>query len=196
MLLDRGPSPRGRGSRDEPVHLRHRTRSIPAWAGEPRGWWILGRMRRVHPRVGGGASPIQRTVHPSRGPSPRGRGSPWPGRCLRAWMGSIPAWAGEPSAAVRVVAKERVHPRVGGGAKHEKGASCHGKGPSPRGRGSRLGDDVDHAHLRSIPAWAGEPGRAPATGKAPQVHPRVGGGASGDVLTTFASSRYLILGPR
>ena len=48
----------------------------------------------------------------------------------------------------------------------------------------------------SIPAWAGEPYGQRRNLLAIRVHPRVGGGASGDILTTFASSRYFLLGPR
>ena len=50
-----GPSPRGRGSQPEQVRLRHRARSIPAWAGEPPRATPPSPPRTVHPRVGGGA---------------------------------------------------------------------------------------------------------------------------------------------
>ena len=115
----RGPSPRGRGSRGVRPDYRPTLGWVPAWAGEPMDETVvLMRVERVHPRVGGGA--VERSAAWSRRRSrvhPRVGGEPAPvhvGRVLA--LGSIPAWAGEPSAVAGLVPRTRVHPRVGGGA--------------------------------------------------------------------------------
>ena len=51
----RGLSPRVRGSRNEMVYRRYRTRSIPACAGEPCGTTPVPTPIWVYPRVCGGA---------------------------------------------------------------------------------------------------------------------------------------------
>ena len=66
--------------------------------------------------MGGGAAHVSRARYAVGGRSPRGRGS-----LLWVWLyfaslGSIPAWAGEPCARVRMRSGIRVDPRVGGGA--------------------------------------------------------------------------------
>ena len=51
------------------------------------------------------------------------------------------------------------------------------RGPSPRGRGSRLHGDRSGLRHGSIPAWAGEPPLRDWPSCLARVHPRVGGGA-------------------
>ena len=139
-----GPSPRGRGSRDERADSHAHGRSIPAWAGEPYDTHPRGRgsrtgAREVHPRVGGGARLIIVSGIEHVGPSPRGRGSLQAPRSNHRSLG-------------------KVHPRVGGGARCARRKVRFARGPSPRGRGSpdHLGVNV-HPVYGSIPAWAGEP---------------------------------------
>ena len=91
-----GPSPRGRGSLLLDRAHAYVTGSIPAWAGEPACATPRSRLRRVHPRVGGGANPRQKPSSASKGPSPRGRGSRDMAVPAQHPEGSIPAWAGEP----------------------------------------------------------------------------------------------------
>ena len=103
----RGPSPRGRGSREWRGEEPRRPGSIPAWAGKPSTWFGGHRCCGVHPRVGGEAGCHTWTSLESAGPSPRGRGSRGPsprGRGSRDhWQlasdaeRSIPAWAGKPA---------------------------------------------------------------------------------------------------
>ncbi len=90
-----GPSPRGRGRHRAKQDRRIRGGSIPAWAGETRGWCGRGSGCRVHPRVGGGDHSRAVVGGEGAGPSPRGRGRHM-GQCHQAApTGSIPAWAGE-----------------------------------------------------------------------------------------------------
>ena len=52
-----GLSPRGRGNLFRMTGVAYGGRSIPAWAGEPRGRKGHGGHRKVYPRVGGGTYP-------------------------------------------------------------------------------------------------------------------------------------------
>ena len=142
--------------------------SIPAWAGKPAAFGEGPQPNEVYPRVGGEtgtlstskALPTRRRVYPrvggetvsldarynirlTGGLSPRGRGNPerpLPLHC-RYGAGSIPAWAGKPSAVSPSATgrRSRVYPRVGGET-------------------IRLRPYAEPTGLsRSIPAWAGKP---------------------------------------
>ena len=111
-----GLSPRGRGSPDVTVQQPDDSRSIPAWAGEPRSRLPLLRHDEVYPRVGGGALSSGFRVFPVIGLSPRGRGSRMESGAKITAKGSIPAWAGEPVSGYQSDLYREVYPRVGGGA--------------------------------------------------------------------------------
>ena len=153
-----GLSPRGRGnlvSRRFPVLGGG---SIPAWAGEPKRRCPMALPSGVYPRVGGGTCSGLASPASMGGLSPRGRGNrPWEVR-RRDSLGSIPAWAGEPTYTAAGLYVDQVYPRVGGGTGH-LGPDCRRhQGLSPRGRGNRI-QRQEATHSRgSIPAWAGEPG--------------------------------------
>ena len=172
-----GLSPRGRGSHVRNCARRTLDRSIPAWAGEPTSTSAASRRTRVYPRVGGGASTLTVRKPPDRGLSPRGRGSPAAGRYPPLWSRSIPAWAGEPTAAPPPSSSSTVYPRVGGGATHASATRVPNSGLSPRGRGSRRVLVLRLADVGSIPAWAGEPEPGDRVLGPRRVYPRVGGGA-------------------
>ena len=111
-----GLSPRGRGNPTRMAISYLGDGSIPAWAGEPLTRRSLCPWPWVYPRVGGGTEPGEVstkgsgglsprgrgtvTVHNSilerEGLSPRGRGNRWPDDIKSQYVGSIPAWAGEP----------------------------------------------------------------------------------------------------
>ena len=92
-----GLSPRGRGNRRDGLNMRQLRGSIPAWAGEPSPYYGHPDKHSVYPRVGGGT--FDRKVYEAslKGLSPRGRGNRQATHPLPAEVGSIPAWAGEPS---------------------------------------------------------------------------------------------------
>jgi len=94
-------------------------------------------------------------------------------------MGSIPAWAGEPTARPPRAIKARVYPRVGGGTFFSLTVTRTSEGLSPRGRGNRLGLSAFGFVAGSIPAWAGEPVQQSAFRSSQRVYPRVGGGTHG-----------------
>ena len=173
-----GLSPRGRGSLGLQNGRGGCSRSIPAWAGEPRRRDRRGIRAAVYPRVGGGASGPLTAGAWVPGLSPRGRGSLSADRLLGRTNGSIPAWAGEPARTRQSPVPGQVYPRVGGGATSMRIGRANPWGLSPRGRGSRSTSKCRHQPPRSIPAWAGEPARRAATAARDRVYPRVGGGAS------------------
>jgi len=111
-----GLSPRVRGSLGFVPLERHRDGSIPACAGEPSPRIFFCVTYWVYPRVCGGAILylVAKLVRP--GLSPRVRGSLFVAASLLAFMGSIPACAGEPWRGPAACRPPRVYPRVCGGA--------------------------------------------------------------------------------
>ena len=96
---DPGLSPRVRGNLIRARRCSSGQGSIPACAGEPA---LPGRPRRrqaVYPRVCGGTHQSALAIAEFGGLSPRVRGNPWDGVDVRVQSRSIPACAGEPSAA-------------------------------------------------------------------------------------------------
>ena len=204
-----GPSPRGRGSRDEGSEIVARPgsipacgrgshdveiiswkpyRSIPAWAGKPSPSASSVGPSKVHPRVGGEACASNGRTTATCGPSPRGRGSLSGGLYQAPSFGSIPAWAGKPSLGAEDLPCRTVHPRVGGEALSRERKINRMKGPSPRGRGSPLGSVMQLIDGGSIPAWAGKPGQVLAPAPLSGVHPRVGGEAPASARSCGSSA--------
>ena len=132
-----GLSPRGRGNPVLSPRLEILPRSIPAWAGEPACTSPQSRPSWVYPRVGGETELGLLKERDREGLSPRGRGNRSLVKPVTVWLGSIPAWAGEPTS-----------PSSTRSALY---------GLSPRGRGNPHQDLPRTSFPRSIPAWAGEP---------------------------------------
>ena len=152
-----GLSPRVRGNRPQYALPDQSARSIPACAGEPYGPPRVCVGRWVYPRVCGGTDHTLRSRLIALGLSPRVRGNRCAGRGIDLGGGSIPACAGEPRGAMRVLPAAKVYPRVCGGTPAGLTRWRRYAGLSPRVRGNRepLIDKI--ACLRSIPACAGEP---------------------------------------
>ena len=176
MMPVNGLSPRVRGNRWCWPLAHHRTRSIPACAGEPSCWTLSGRLRTVYPRVCGGTCDA-RPARPQRnGLSPRVRGNRLPQKAEPAAAGSIPACAGEPLASAPHQRTPQVYPRVCGGTLDEGEVDARITGLSPRVRGN-LADAIAHYRQpRSIPACAGEPAVTAPAWHSHRVYPRVCGG--------------------
>ncbi len=111
----------------------------------------------------------------SPGLSPRGRGTPRPGRRRSPIPRFIPAWAG--NAIEHHILDERapVHPRVGGERAAVSGLASVKNGSSPRGRGTLQRPARARDVHRFIPAWAGNACPSGRAGRSRAVHPRVGG---------------------
>ena len=134
-----GLSPRGRGNPEPFSSTLALSRSIPAWAGEPRqGGWRRS-CGTVYPRVGGGTVEKSETQVSYLGLSPRGRGNLTPVLGSVISLGSIPAWAGEPCYHAGANSTGWVYPRVGGGTSSNDAMNGACAGLSPRGRGNRMG---------------------------------------------------------
>jgi len=185
LILDaeprQGPSPRGRGNLAKDTMPSTPPRTIPAWAGEPSDAIPGNAFGKDHPRVGGGTPTCGSIRTADGGPSPRGRGN-----LITLGLGSIfnrtiPAWAGEPWPSLPFPTPPTDHPRVGGGTLREARRSAGRPGPSPRGRGNRNGAATAGDRVRTIPAWAGEPGAVLCRERRRQDHPRVGGGTRNGV---------------
>ena len=191
--IRQGLSPRVRGNPRARAHGDDVSRSIPACAGEPPRRGRAQELGRVYPRVCGGTSSEDAGTSAGRGLSPRVRGNPFPASSSLAWMGSIPACAGEPGGWRTTAPYRAVYPRVCGGTDGSLGARAGDKGLSPRVRGN-LGD-VGGAVRRqgSIPACAGEPCRNARGRLDGRVYPRVCGGTT---VQRKATQMQLGLSPR
>ena len=133
--------------------------SIPAGAGEPMPIKWLRSPRRVYPRGCGEAKPPLSVSCRNVGLSPRVRGSRGQSITIMDASGSIPAGAGEPSAAGPTPVTVKVYPRGCGGARRVTFLPVHQQGLSPRVRGSQLQFYPTPRAVGSIPAGAGEPRR-------------------------------------
>ena len=172
----RGLSPRVRGnpsgSRRPPMKLG----SIPACAGEPPSKTGPTTPRWVYPRVCGGTSSAGWRPCSGAGLSPRVRGNRTSGASGDTLLRSIPACAGEPPQAPSTRFMRRVYPRVCGGTNKIERPKRQLTGLSPRVRGNHRPEPPDTAFAGSIPACAGEPGKAPDPQAGGRVYPRVCGG--------------------
>ena len=185
-----GPSPPARGSQEPPGGVGQPEGSIPACAGEPRAGLRPSVVKRVHPRLRGGAVKGRTPRGAWTGPSPPARGSRGLVAARGGRWGSIPACAGEPSTMMPSVMATRVHPRLRGGAPRWPSTRQRSRGPSPPARGSRDALSRGRGRCGSIPACAGEP-LGPTLYPPPRwVHPRLRGGAE-----PSAAGPYRVAGP-
>ena len=151
----RGSSPRTRGTAAASGLLRHRTRFIPAHAGNS------GTQRRscprkpVHPRARGEQFEKFLKDRLDCGSSPRTRGTgPLPaGACESRRF--IPAHAGNRCGRGAVTAHPPVHPRARGEQTLPPPTTCAITGSSPRTRGTEGRHGYCRRPLRFIPAHAG-----------------------------------------
>ena len=184
----RGRSPRVRGSRVREGWPQAPRGSIPACAGEPATVSCVPAMRRVDPRVCGGAASACSPARAPAGRSPRVRGSLEAANDELLLRGSIPACAGEPERAPQEQRTKRVDPRVCGGADVEGEVMVVCKGRSPRVRGSPGNHRALLRGRGSIPACAGEPETWRTPAPAARVDPRVCGGASSTAASSSSPS--------
>ena len=173
-----GLSPRVRGNRADGRLSGGRLRSIPACAGEPARRHPASRPATVYPRVCGGTENIPHNRFVTRGLSPRVRGNRYVSVNGREYQRSIPACAGEPSAASGARCGLKVYPRVCGGTPLDGYGGNLDEGLSPRVRGNPPPCPHRPPGRRSIPACAGEPRTAASAPARRTVYPRVCGGTS------------------
>ena len=175
VTMSAGLSPRGRGNPYRTGGGVSRFRSIPAWAGEPRGRGGTDRLSQVYPRVGGGTVYVVCVVVDRVGLSPRGRGNRGqPVARLHGARQVYPRVGGGTRRCARRGRKDGVYPRVGGGTMRRPPMVLSQAGLSPRGRGNRDRPHVQPGRRGSILAWARD-GATPGD-HLHAVYPRVGGG--------------------
>ena len=150
--------------------------SIPAYAGEPGRCGVRASPAGVYPRVCGGTSARSVSCSARPGLSPRMRGNRSPCRLGWRWLGSIPAYAGEPTVSALPTGSTAVYPRVCGGTPALKFCVPPMNGLSPRMRGNPSVTLAIALAYRSIPAYAGEPPHQRAAQGPNPVYPRVCGG--------------------
>ena len=126
--------------------------------------------------MGGGTAYHSTCCGPVYGLSPRGRGNRFATAEKIRYVGSIPAWAGEPLRGCRKGWRGAVYPRVGGGTFGKSSKRYGLRGLSPRGRGNLQSGTLMMLGRGSIPAWAGEPFTFRCPKELAEVYPRVGGG--------------------
>ena len=153
----KGLSPRVRGNRRAGRQLSVFHRSIPARAGEPRGWRGSSGRHGVYPRACGGTGKRAHGLAPVMGLSPRVRGNLNPDRHIALDLGSIPARAGEPLPASGSWRGAWVYPRACGGTFSHNARIAPSMGLSPRVRGNPAEHFRSSAEPGSIPARAGKP---------------------------------------
>ena len=153
--MDRGSSPRARGTPLlQGIGFRYR-RFIPACAGNTAAFFVAAGFTTVHPRVRG--------EHGSRGPSPV------------ANRGSSPRARGTPMSGQVVSLNQTVHPRVRGEHLPVLNVMQVTGGSSPRARGTLTSRPVLPVCTRFIPACAGNTTAIVHAGVEQAVHPRVRG---------------------
>ena len=171
-----GLSPRMRGNPRTTGSEVFFSRSIPAYAGEPRNRMPAAAAARVYPRVCGGTRADIARRKAARGLSPRMRGNPLAPVMMTAPVRSIPAYAGEPQSGPPQAQGRRVYPRVCGGTHPAAATRAAIPGLSPRMRGNPGLCYRSLPPARSIPAYAGEPDSPCLCRPALAVYPRVCGG--------------------
>ena len=184
----KGLSPRVRGNHGLTGIFRTHQGSIPACAGEPWTSLTTPTAIRVYPRVCGGTAGALAVGRRQAGLSPRVRGNPSRRDASSHHPGSIPACAGEPTAARLPTAMRAVYPRVCGGTHEMVGFGGLAAGLSPRVRGNRRPGNWSAIIARSIPACAGEPASRRFSPAGQPVYPRVCGGTPSGGRNLYANA--------
>ena len=128
---------------------------IPAYAGNTTAAKTKWDKARDHPRVCGEHKRAWSSTNVLTGSSPRMRGTPCCNQILKAYVGIIPAYAGNTCCLIRPPWMRRDHPRVCGEHYTKSPPTSSGLGSSPRMRGTRVrhvGGDISSG---IIPAYAG-----------------------------------------
>ena len=170
-----GSSPRMRGTpyRRSSVCLLHGI--IPAYAGNTPVSCFLDLRFWDHPRVCGEHCATAFTMFSVSGSSPRMRGTPFSGSLLIAWLGIIPAYAGNTAIFHEFPSYIWDHPRVCGEHHDCTRRACPSVGSSPRMRGTRERHDRRFSRRGIIPAYAGNTLTSVRKSLESGDHPRVCG---------------------
>ena len=173
--LPRGSSPRVRGTGRGRRYAWRDLRFIPARAGNRSATPTVRKRRPVHPRACGEQLAEGEVCIYTNGSSPRVRGTAvrHGGRCREQRF--IPARAGNRHFVLPWSRRKSVHPRACGEQRAIQGRMATQPGSSPRVRGTVALDERHLAHLRFIPARAGNRFSSARKRVATAVHPRACG---------------------
>ena len=170
-----GSSPRVRGTLSSARWYVHRSRFIPARAGNTTAECGPARRSTVHPRACGEHSRVGISYTRSYGSSPRVRGTLLMDIRHELQRRFIPARAGNTSAKITFPCSSTVHPRACGEHAQVLATAKLYTGSSPRVRGTRGHGRARSAHNRFIPARAGNTCLAGVAAVGLAVHPRACG---------------------
>ena len=131
-----GLSPRVRGNRLHAARNVQLRGSIPARAGEPKGFAPPPLHLAVYPRACGGTPRRNASASVPTGLSPRVRGNHVKQERTNRPLGSIPARAGEPARKASLLTAIAVYPRACGGTSADHTSHSKVQGLSPRVRGT------------------------------------------------------------
>ena len=154
-----------------------RSRSIPAYAGDPAENPLRYPCYPVYPRLRGGSGARRRAANWRWGLSPPTRGIPMDDYQSVSNARSIPAYAGDPRIGAVIQDVQRVYPRLRGGSSELARSNACANGLSPPTRGIQFGGSEYHCIIGSIPAYAGDPNRARIALVHSRVYPRLRGGS-------------------
>ncbi len=186
--VDRGSSPRTRGTPVIGGDAHHPQRFIPAHAGNTTAAHRTCCTASVHPRARGEHRGRSTSRAALAGSSPRTRGTRGDARGFSSLQRFIPAHAGNTRHPPPPGAVSPVHPRARGEHKEAFGAGAADDGSSPRTRGTP-GSAAGRAGLcRFIPAHAGNTFAASAAARDAAVHPRARGEHAGNVMFSAGSA--------
>ncbi len=178
VALKSGSSPRMRG-KPRPARRSHRWRRIiPAHAGQTRAGKTAGVRSTDHPRACGANCVSSQMNAATCGSSPRMRGKLFRPNYGDGILRIIPAHAGQTVHRGMLSVVPSDHPRACGANRYAFTLHCLARGSSPRMRGKLLDDVELSAHLRIIPAHAGQTRSPPARSSSATDHPRACGANS------------------
>ena len=152
-----GLSPPTRGILVSGFPYRALEGSIPAYAGDPAGSPPCRIYGKVYPRLRGGSGIGAASPARYGGLSPPTRGIHAALARVGQYLGSIPAYAGDPRKRTRGTSTAEVYPRLRGGSAINIPSIAVASGLSPPTRGIR--EHIRQGRIRagSIPAYAGDP---------------------------------------
>ena len=153
----------------------HSRRIIPAHAGQTASSSTAASRATDHPRAcGANQVGLDDLTNPD-GSSPRMRGKPEEDADHPVDERIIPAHAGQTQSGERVGGHVADHPRACGANSNKGSATVSASGSSPRMRGKRLLVREHRAHVRIIPAHAGQTSMTFKEGLNKADHPRACG---------------------
>ena len=170
-----GLSPRVRGNRNSQNLSGMIFGPIPACAGQPSCATSSPLKAGAYPRVCGATDPEAAGAVDCLGLSPRVRGNLRLLLLQALWLGPIPACAGQPLFLCASLGLSRAYPRVCGATVFELSTLAYQDGLSPRVRGNLARFVHAPYQFGPIPACAGQPTKARASGPKPRAYPRVCG---------------------